>query len=168
MKQLAEGAPESFVQAVQWIQLFQVVERINGHGNGYGRLDQMLIRFYRKDLEEGRITREEARDILAELYLKYGGNYFSFGGRDREGRDATNEISWIGLEAYDMIGGYNHLGVMWHDDMEPDYYSYACDVVTRHGCGVPTLVNYDVMPGMCRTAVVNGTARWEQSTATMT
>lgn len=145
MKQLAEGAPESFVQAVQWIQLFQVVERINGHGNGYGRLDQMLIRFYRKDLEEGRITREEARDILAELYLKYGGNYFSFGGRDREGRDATNEISWIGLEAYDMIGGYNHLGVMWHDDMEPDYYSYACDVVTRHGCGVPTLVNYDVM-----------------------
>lgn len=145
MKRLAEGEPSNFEQAVQWIQLFQVVERINGHGNGYGRLDQLLIDFYRKDIRDGVLTKEEARDILAELYLKYGGNYFSFGGRDREGRDATNEVSWIGLEAYDMLGGYNHLGVMWHEDMDEKYYSYACDVVTRHGCGVPTLVNYDVM-----------------------
>ena len=145
MRQIEKGAPETFEQAVQWIQLFQVVERINGHGNGYGRLDLLLINFYRRDLEAGRITREEARDLLAELYLKYGGNYFSFGGRDREGKDVTNEVSWIGLEAYDMLGGYNHLGVMWHEDMDPAYYTYACDVVTRHGCGVPTLVNYNVM-----------------------
>lgn len=145
MRQLAEGRPETFEQAVQWIQLYQVVERINGHGNGYGRLDQLLIDFYRRDVERGILTREEARDLLAELYLKYGGNYFSFGGRLRDGSDATNEVSWIGLEAYDMLGGYNHLGVMWHPDMDPDYYAYACDVVTRHGCGVPTLVNYDVM-----------------------
>lgn len=145
MKQIAEGKPKTFEQAVQWIQFYQVVERINGHGNGYGRLDMLLIDFYREDIEKGCLTRDEARDLLAELYLKYGGNYFSFGGRDQKGRDATNEVSWIGLEAYDMIGGYNHLGVMWHPDMDPSYYTYACDVVTRHGCGVPTLVNYDVM-----------------------
>lgn len=145
MKQLATGAPVNFMQAVQWIMLYQVVERINGHGNGYGRLDLLLIDFYRRDLEQGILTRDEARDLVAELYLKYGGNYFSFGGRNRDGSDATNEMSWIGLEAYDMLGGYNHLGVMWHPDMNSDFYSYACDVVTRHGCGVPTLVNYDVM-----------------------
>lgn len=145
MKQLAIGAPQTFEQAVQWIQLFQVVERINGHGNGYGRLDLLLIDFYKKDVEDGILTREEARNIMAELYLKYGGNYFSFGGRLKDGSDATNEVSWIGIEAYDMIGGYNHLGLMWHKDINPEYYSYGCDVVTRHGCGVPTLVNYDVM-----------------------
>lgn len=145
MKQLAAGAPQTFEQAVQWIQLFQVVERINGHGNGYGRLDLLLIDFYKKDVEDGILTRDEARNIMAELYLKYGGNYFSFGGRLKDGLDATNEVSWIGLEAYDMVGGYNHLGLMWHKDMDPAYYSYGCDVVTRHGCGVPTLVNYDVM-----------------------
>lgn len=145
MEQLAKGAPQTFEQAVQWIQLFQVVERINGHGNGYGRIDRLLIDFYNHDKEEGILTRDEARELLAELYLKYGGNYFSFGGRDANGKDATNEMSWIGLEAYDMIGGYNHLGVMWHTDMDEAYYTYACDVVTRHGCGVPTLVNYDVM-----------------------
>jgi formate C-acetyltransferase len=145
MRQLAAGKPETFEQAVQFIQLFQVVERINGHGNGYGRLDRLLIDLYRKDLSEGKLTRDDARNLLAELYLKYGGNYFSFGGREKDGSDATNEISWIGLEAYDMIGGYNHLGVMWHSDMDEKYYAYACDVVTRHGCGVPTLVSYDVM-----------------------
>lgn len=145
MEQLANGAPKTFEQAVQWIQLFQVVERINGHGNGYGRLDLLLIDFYKNDIKNGILTRDEARDIMAELYLKYGGNYFSFGGRDKDGKDLTNEVSWVGLEAYDMIGGYNHLGVMWHKDMDKSYYSYACDVVTRHGCGVPTLVNYDVM-----------------------
>ena len=145
MNQLAQGAPQSFEQAVQWIQLYQVVERINGHGNGYGRLDQLLLSFYQNDIAANVITKDEARDLLAELYLKYGGNYFSFGGRKEDFLDATNEVSFIGLEAYDMIGGYNHLGVMWHPDIDPTFYSYACDVLTRHGCGVPTLVNYDVM-----------------------
>ena len=37
------------------------------------------------------------------------------------------------------------MGVMWHDDMDKDFYRYACDVLTRHGCGVPILVNYDVL-----------------------
>ncbi|MCF7927839.1 MAG: hypothetical protein K9L68_02375 [Spirochaetales bacterium] len=142
---ISQDAPKTLQQAVQWIQFYLLADRIIGHGNGYGRLDQLLIDFYRNDLEEGRITREQARDYIAELYLKYGGNYFSFGGRNRELEDATNELSWIGLEAYDMTGGYNHLGVMWHPDMDPDFFEYACDVVGRHGAGTPTLVNYDVM-----------------------
>ena len=145
MNVLSKEAPKTFEQAVQWIMLFQIVERMNGHGNGYGRLDQLLIDFYLKDKEAGIITREHAREIVAEMYLKYGGNYFSFGGRDKDGKDATNEMSWIGLEAYDMISGYNHLGLMWHEDIDSDFYDYGCDVVTRHGCGVPTLVNFDVM-----------------------
>ena len=96
----------------------RLFERINGHGNGYGRLDLLLIDFYKKDVEDGILTRDEARNIMAELYLKYGGNYFSFGGRLKDGSDATNEVSWIGIEAYDMLGGYNHLGLMWHEDMD--------------------------------------------------
>lgn len=141
---IAHKAPETYYEAVQWIQLFQITERINGHGNGYGRLDQYLIDFYRRDTEVGILTKDEARDYIAELYLKYGGNYFSFGGRDKNGSDYTNEVSWIGVEAYDMVGGYNQLGVMWHPDIDSDFFQYACEVVGRHGCGAPTLVNYDV------------------------
>ena len=142
---VAEDRPSTFYEAVQWIQFFLVAERLHGHGNGYGRLDQLLQPFYAADLAAGRITREEARELVAEIYLKYGGNYWSFAGRDIDGKDATNEMSWICLEAYDITGGYNHLGLMWHEDIDPDYFDYGCEVVARHGCGTPTLVNYDVM-----------------------
>lgn len=144
-RNLVSASPSSFMEAVQWINFFQIAERIIGHGNGYGRMDQLLIDLYRKDIEKGILTKELARELIAELYLKYGGNYFCFGGRNEKLEDATNELSWIGVEAYDMLGGYNQLGVMWHTDIDPDYWNYACDVVGRHGCGAPTLVNYDVM-----------------------
>ena len=49
------------------------------------------------------------------------------------------------LEAYDMVGGYNHIGLMWHEGIDKAFYQYGCDVLSRHGCGVPTLVSYDVM-----------------------
>jgi len=142
---IVQKAPSSFIEAVQWIQFYQVADRMLGHGNGYGRLDLYLIDFYLNDKKKGLITRDEARNLVAELFLKYGGNYFSFGGRDKNLNDATNEMSWIGIEAYDMTGGYNQLGVMWHSDIDPGFWRYACDVVGRHGCGAPTLVNYDVM-----------------------
>lgn len=142
---LAVGAPQTFEQGIQWIQFYILTERMTGHGNGYGRLDQFMYDLYRKDMDSGRLTRREARDLIAELYLKYGAPYFSFGGRKADGTDATNELSWVALEAYDLLGGYNHLGVMWHSDMDPDFYRYACDVVARHGAGTPTLVNFDVL-----------------------
>ena len=142
---LASKAPATFVEALQWINFFQIAERIIGHGNGYGRLDLLLIDFYRKDIESGILTKDLARELIAELYLKYGGNYYSFGGRNEALEDATNELSWVGVEAYDLLGGYNQLGVMWHSDIDPAFWNYACDVVGRHGCGAPTLVNYDVM-----------------------
>ncbi len=142
---VASRAPETYGEAVEWLQLFTTVERINGHGNGYGRLDQLLYPFYIRDKGKGIITRKEARDLVAELYLKYGGNYWSFGGRDENLHDATNEMSWICLEAYDITGGYNHLGLMWHPDIDKDFFNYGCGVVARHNCGTPTLVNYDVL-----------------------
>jgi formate C-acetyltransferase len=141
---LAEKAPQTFHEAVQWIWFFQVAERIHGHGNGYGRTDQLLNPFYKKDLKEGRITRQMARELVGEMYIKYG-SYSALGGRLQNLGDATNEMSWVCMEAYDLVGGINHVGVMWHENMDRDFYRYACDVLTRHGCGVPILVNYDVL-----------------------
>lgn len=141
---IAYDAPETYHQAVQWIMLYMIVERINGHGNGYGRFDQLLMPFYEADKAAGLIDRARARELLAEWYLKYG-PHLSYGGRNEDGSDATNEMSWIGLEAYDMVGGYNQFGVQWHSDMDPNFFKYSCDVVGRHGCGVPALVNSDVL-----------------------
>ncbi|NOR75082.1 MAG: hypothetical protein GQ525_07970 [Draconibacterium sp.] len=141
---LAVNAPQTFHEAVQWIWFFQIVERIHGHGNGYGRTDLLLQSFYEKDISEGKITRQMARELVGEMYIKYG-SYTALGGRLQDLSDATNEMSWVCMEAYDLVGGINHFGVMWHEDMDKDFYRYANDVLTRHGCGVPILVNYDVL-----------------------
>jgi formate C-acetyltransferase len=141
---IAEAPPASYHQALQWILLYMIVERMHGHGNGYGRFDQLLNPFYLRDKAEGFIDRNKARELMAEWYLKYG-PHLSFGGRLRDGSDASNEMSWIGVEAYDMIGGYNQFGVQWHEDMNPEFFRYCCDVVGRHGSGVPALLNNDVM-----------------------
>jgi len=95
-------------------------------------------------LKEGRITRQIARELVGEMYIKYG-SYSALGGRLQNLGDATNEMSWVCMEAYDLVGGINHVGVMWHENMDKGFYRYACDVLTRHGCGVPILVNYDVL-----------------------
>ncbi len=160
---IISDAPQTFAQAVQWLQFFTTVERINGHGNGYGRLDQLLDAYYTADMDAGRISRTEAVSLVAELYLKYGGNYWSFGGRDRDGNDATNEASWICIEAYDITGGYNHLGLMWHPEIDPEFYNYGCDVTARHNCGTPTLVNFDVLRNSQLRSGVDEEDAWNMS-----
>jgi formate C-acetyltransferase len=142
---IATEPPKTYYEAVQWIQFAVMTDRIVGHGNAYGRIDLYLNPFYQADLAAGRITRDEAREYLAEIFLKLRGQFFALGGRLRDGSDATNEVSWIYMEAYDMVDDYNNVGVMWHEDMDPSYYSYVCDVLARHGAGIPSLVNYDLI-----------------------
>ncbi|MDL2256463.1 pyruvate formate lyase family protein, partial [Parabacteroides sp. OttesenSCG-928-K15] len=58
-RNLVEKAPSTFIEALQWINFFQIAERIIGHGNGYGRMDQLLIGFYRNDIKKGILTKEQ-------------------------------------------------------------------------------------------------------------
>lgn len=144
-RNIAHNPPASFYEAVQALQFAILFDRSVGHGNGYGRMDQYMMPFYQADMDRGTLTRTEAREYLAEMYMKLRGQFFSFAGRLPDGRDATNEMSWVALEAYDLIGDYNNLGVMWHSDIDPAYYDYACDVLARHGESTPVLVNWDTM-----------------------
>ena len=142
---IATEPPRNYYEAVQWIQFAILFDRSVGHGNGYGRLDLYLIAFYKRGIADGTLTRTDAREFISEMYMKLRGHFFCVGGRDAELKDATNEMSWVVLEAYDLIGDYNNLGVMWHPDMDPDFYAYTCDVLARHGESIPVLANYDLM-----------------------
>ena len=142
---IAHKAPSDFYEATQLLQFAILFDRSIGHGNGYGRMDQYMMPFYKKGIDDGTLTRKEAREYIAEMYMKLRGQFFSFAGRLPDGRDATNEMSWVALEAYDLIGDYNNLGVMWHRDIDPDYFDYACDVISRHGESLPVLINWEHM-----------------------
>jgi pyruvate-formate lyase len=142
---IARNAPRTYYEGVQWMHFAVMLDRVVGHGNGYGRLDLYLIDLYRKSKADGTLSDEEAREYLSEMFLKLRGQFFSLGGRDAQLKDATNEMSFVTLEGYDLIGDYNNIGVMWHPDINQKFYDYACDVLARHGESIPVLVNYDLM-----------------------
>jgi formate C-acetyltransferase len=142
---IATEPPRDFYEAVQFMYFAILFDRSVGHGNGYGSIDAYLIDFYNKSKADGTLTRDDAREYVAEMYMKLRGHFFCMGGRDADGGDATNEMSWVALEAYDLIGDYNNLGIMWHADMDDNFYAYACDVLARHGESIPVLANYDMM-----------------------
>ena len=95
-------APASFAAAVQ---LFWFAWCLRGKGT-IGRLDQHLYPFFAADLNEGRTSREEALSLLVELWEGFnrGGTgdtlrNLMLGGQDRQGRDATNELSYLMIDA---------------------------------------------------------------------
>jgi len=114
---------ETFHEAVQSLYFIHLIAQIETGGNSIslGRIDQVLHPYYQKDLEAGRITADGARELLSLLYIKVceiwnvleeayipGGEgtegkttqNVTVGGLGRDGRDATNELSHIGLDAY--------------------------------------------------------------------
>jgi len=126
----------------------------------FGRLDQYLYPYYRDDLENGRITPEKARELLlcfsakaaehvfllSESVSQYHGGYLVvqagiIGGMDREGRDSTNELTYIMLDVMEESGlrdpNYQarvHRG-------SPDRYLDRAVEVAKKGNGVPALFN---------------------------
>ncbi len=106
--------PRSFIEALQSVWMTQVVLAISYGDDGVhtvGRLDQLLYPFYKRDVENSVITREQALEFVEEYLIKvsyflvFGPNNVTVGGVDRNGEDATNEISYMFLDAHDALGG---------------------------------------------------------------
>lgn len=100
--------PRTFMEALQSVWMTNVVlEMSYGEGNIFsqGRVDQYLYPYYADDLAEGRITYEEALKAIEEYLVKLssvviaGQNNVTIGGLDKDGNDATNEVSYMFLEA---------------------------------------------------------------------
>ncbi|MFX1426847.1 MAG: pyruvate formate lyase family protein, partial [Promethearchaeota archaeon] len=100
--------PRTFMEALQSIWMTNVVMEMSyGEGNIFsqGRVDQYLYPYYAADLAEGRITYEEALELIEEYLVKLasvviaGQNNVTIGGLDKTGNDATNDVSYIFLEA---------------------------------------------------------------------
>lgn len=116
--------PETFWEAVQFVWLVQSALHQENYEQAIsmGRIDQYLYPFFKKDIGEGRINRELAFDILANLWIKTNEivpafdslleQYFSgqatnqavtIGGCDIYGNDATNELTYLMLEVTDRL-----------------------------------------------------------------
>jgi formate C-acetyltransferase len=117
------GPARSFYEALQSVWLTYIALLVEGRNIAFGRTDQYLYPFYKKDIAEGRLTREEARELMALFYIKInglvtvmggatvkqGGGFpfwpnITLGGLNRNGEDAVNELSYLSLDAEQDVG----------------------------------------------------------------
>jgi pyruvate-formate lyase len=120
---LAERPPETFAEALQLIWLVGVVYCSMVATNAtltFGRMDELLIHFYRRDLEEGRLTREEASDMIEDFYCK--NNLLLGRGEHQMSGGTSNDTGWLRNLCYDapqyvVLGGYKSDGSSSTDEL---------------------------------------------------
>ena len=110
---------ETFYEAVQSIWFTFAFVRLCGNWPGIGRLDLLLGGYLKADLESGRITLDEAREILAHFFIKgcewiCGGNYVSgdaqhyqnivLCGTGPDGNEVANEVTMLVLDILEELG----------------------------------------------------------------
>lgn len=161
-----EYPAESFYEACQtfwFIQLLLQVES-SGHSISPGRFDQYMYPFYKKDLDAGKITIEQAQELLDCIWVKLNdinkvrdaasadgfAGYGMFqnliaGGQNVYGLDATNDLSYMCLEAAMHVPlPQPSLSVrVWNGT--PQDFMIKAAALTRLGTGLPAYYNDEII-----------------------
>lgn len=157
--------PRNFYEAVQCVWFQQLIAQIESDGTGLsiGRLDYFLYPFYEKDRKVGTLTREFAEELMDSLWLKcgeiievwneedskfFGGHPISqaitLGGTHEDGKDSTNELTYICLETTEKIRlPQPSICVRIHKN-SPYEYLLKCAEVIRYGLGMPAVYNDEI------------------------
>jgi formate C-acetyltransferase len=149
------------MQSLWFVYLIHGMIELQRQGCGI-RLDYLMYPFYRKDKEEGRITREEAQELTEFLMLKIeelgqiiktevggaGANMFktiTIGGINPETEDASNEFSLIVLDAAKEMKTIDvDIAIRYHPKIDQNLILNAIDVI-RSGLGYPKFFNDNAM-----------------------
>jgi formate C-acetyltransferase len=147
-RRVPEHPATTFFEAVQslWFAHILTCGEDGINANSIGRLDQILYPYYRDDIDAGRLTRDEALEIMEEyackMYLDYDVQAITLGGVDAHGHDAVNELSHVVLDATENVEFVRDLSVRLHSGSPPSFVRRACDLIVRGG-GIPFLFNDD-------------------------
>ena len=156
----------SFREAIQTVWFSQVILQIesNGHSLSFGRFDQYLYPYYQADVDAGEITRDEALELLTNLWIKTltvqkvrsqahtlssaGSPMYqnvTIGGQTTDGRDAVNELSFLVLQSVAQTRlTQPNLTVRYHKDIDKKFLD-ECIEVMRLGFGMPAFNNDEVI-----------------------
>ncbi|MGJ7471533.1 formate C-acetyltransferase/glycerol dehydratase family glycyl radical enzyme [Kosakonia cowanii] len=167
---IAHQPPRTFWQALQlcyFIQLLLQVES-NGHSVSFGRMDQYLYPFWRRDVElQQTLHREQGIELLQSCWLKLlevnkirSGSHskasagsplyqnVTIGGQvwhNGQIHDAVNPLSYAILESCGRLRSTQpNLSVRYHAGMSDDFLE-ACVQVIRCGFGMPAFNNDEIV-----------------------
>ena len=157
----------SFREALQGMAFIMATVQIetNGVSIGTGRLDQYCFPYYKRAVEEGTITREQALELLECLWLKiaesnrvapeiftYAHNGYPFwiqvpiGGQTANGYDATNDLSYLLLDvSSNMLLHEPTVSARIHKRTPDRFLMKCCEAIKAHGGGHPALFNDEVI-----------------------
>lgn len=159
-----ENPARNFREAVQcyWFSHLLVEIEQMGCANTPGRVGQFLYPYYKKDIEEGRMTREEANKLTCFLFIRHTelgtysgmahqkalsghtGQTIALGGLTPDGKDASNEYEMVIMDVQVRMQNIQPTLALWYTPMmDPAYLLRAVDVV-RTGCGQPQFMNTQV------------------------
>ncbi len=161
-------APRSFWEALQyyWFVHIGVITEVNPwDAFNPGRLDQHLYPFYEKELKEGTLTRERAKELLQALWIKFSNQpappkvgvtaeesttYTDFaliniGGVRADGSDAVNELSYLILDVVDEMRLTQPSSMVQISKRTPDRFLKRALEIVRTGFGQPSIFNTDII-----------------------
>jgi len=161
-------APRNFWEAVQayWFVHLCVITELNTWDSFCpGHLDQHLFPFYKRELEEGTLTRDQAKELLQCLWVKFNNQpappkvgvtaeesatYTDFaninvGGLRPDGSDGVNELSYLILDVIDEMRLVQPSSNIQLSKKSPDrFLKRACEII-RKGWGQPSIFNTDLI-----------------------
>lgn len=160
--------PRDFWEAIQyyWFVHLGVTTELNTWDSfSPGRLDQHLYPFYRKGLEEGTLTREQAEELLQCLWIKFNNQpappkvgvtaaesatYTDFaqinlGGLREDGSDGVNELTYLILDVVEEMRLLQPSASIQVSKKSPDAFIKRAARIIRTGFGQPSVFNADLV-----------------------
>lgn len=158
--------PETFWEAIQmyWFVHLGTITELNGwDAMNPGHFDQHLAPFFEKEVAEGTLTRDQAKELLCCFWIKVNnhpappkvgvtaresGTYNDFtniniGGVKADGSDGTSEVSYILLEIIEELHILQPGSSVHISSTTPDKFLHAATHVIRQGHGYPSVFNPD-------------------------
>ncbi len=151
---------ENFYEAVQSIWFTFAFVRLCGNWPGIGRIDWLLRDYLEKDLKDGTLSLDEAREILAHFFIKgcewiCGDNCDSgdaqhyqnilLAGIDENGKEVTNAVTYLVLDIIEELGiGDFPITVRINKNTDPKLLTRIAEVM-RLGGGVIAVYNEDLV-----------------------
>jgi trans-4-hydroxy-L-proline dehydratase len=161
-------APRSFREALQyyWFVHLGVITELNPwDAFNPGRLDQHLYPFYRKEVAEGTLSSEQARELLQCFWVKFNNQpappkvgvtaaesatYTDFanincGGLRPDGSDGVNEVTYLILDVIDEMRLVQPSSNIQLSQKNPDEFLKRALGIIRKGWGQPSIFNADTI-----------------------
>ena len=149
-ERLATEPPRTFREACQWMLWYQIAARMFNGSGSLGRLDTLLLPYYERDTAAGARCRQRAPDCrqwapltdeeaifhVACLLLRDTA-YIQLGGPDASGRDATNPVSFLVLEAAHRLRIPANVGVCVGEGVDPRLLHRGVEVLLADKTGIP-------------------------------